>query len=206
MNRTRLTILALATWACVLAAGCYSTSAQAPYRRNIRYRRVCVIEFQNRTPYSGEAEKFSRLFGGEFGRLTSATDVVVVPKQEFSELVGREPMTEGRLPLSVLTSARERYQADAVVIGSVDSYNPYWKVSLQVSMKVIDTASGEVPYQFSDEWDSGARHVQREIKRYYERNRERDECKYGPYLFEQSGRYFMIFVANSAAAKMADRL
>ena len=78
-----------------------------------------------------------------------------------------------------LVRVRRDYLADAVIVGSLDGINPYRPPSIHLSMKLVETASGTVPFEVSDGWDAADSQVRNDIHAYYERNIGKDDCRLG---------------------------
>ncbi len=208
MNRhTRRTgMLASAGAALLLAAGCsvLMPPPQPPARLALRYGRVAIAEFRNRTQYASATEEFAAVLREKLSQRAASTDVIVIPACDLPEL--GDPFTGGRVPVSVLARIRREYLADALVIGSVDEHNPYWKPSVHLSVKVIDTGTGEVPFELSQSWDAGEQQARGAIDEYYRRNYGSDDCRFGPQLFVTSPHYFLRFVADRVADRLARTL
>ena len=196
--------LVLMVLLCAGAGGCelMQRSAAPIPPRSIPYHRVGVLQFEDRSRYSGTGDEFTNLLAQEMARLTISTDVVVIPRSALPKMSGRDPLAEGCIPLKVLTDVRERYRVQALVLGSLDDHNPYWKPFAHISVKIMDTGDAKVLCEFSDRWDAGCPRDEREIRAFYRRNRERDECRFGPDLFTISPRYFLMYVSNSVAHRM----
>ncbi|MCK4376177.1 MAG: hypothetical protein KAX19_12635 [Candidatus Brocadiae bacterium] len=203
----KATQLAVASLVGLVFAGCGAlrpAPTQPPSKVAIGFGRVAIVEFYNRTPYSRPAQQFTELLREKLTEWTVSTDVIVIPRDALPAL--GDPLVCGRIPLNVLVEIRERHLADAVIIGSVDDHNPYWKPSVHVTLKVIDTASAEFPYELSDGWEAGCREVRDEIDSYYRRNYGKDDCRFGPELFVTSPSYFLRFVADRVAQRLTAAL
>jgi hypothetical protein len=193
-----------------LLAGCHipePVAAAVPKpvpRVALRFKRVAIVEFYNRTPYTEPALQFTDALREKLAARAASTDVIVIPRSALPAL--GDPFAAGRIPLEVLVSIRERFLADAVIIGSIDQHNPYWKPSVHFTLKVIDTATAQFPYELSGEWDAAEERVRNEIDRYYSTNYGSDDCRFGPDLFVTSPSYFLKFVADRAAEKLAAAL
>ncbi|GAG22479.1 unnamed protein product, partial [marine sediment metagenome] len=74
------------------------------------------------------------------------------------------------------------------------------------SLKVLDTATGEILYEMSEGWDTARRQARDEIDSYYRRNYGKDDCRFGPNLFVIAPRYFLRFVADRVADKVTAEL
>ncbi len=208
MKRTALAGLALAV---VLAAGCRLPDLPPPKpaaprsaRVPIRFKRIAIVEFYNRTPYVEPARQFTLALQEKLSVHAAATDVIVVPRSALPEL--GDPFVAGRLPLDALVGLRERYLADAVIIGAIDEHNPYWKPSVHFTLKVIDTATAQFPCELSEGWDAAEQRVRNEIDRYYEANLGSDDCQFGPDIFVTSPSRFLRFVADRTAARLVSAL
>lgn len=206
MNKRRNIWLALAWLIIPPLAGCSHFRATRPEAYRPPYARMSVIEFNDRTNHRGVGERFSRLLTQEISWMTEGMDAVMIPAVSMPELRGRDPVAEGRLPLSVITRLRRDHAADIIIIGAVDNMHPYWKPRVSVSMIAIDARDGEIIFRMTEHWDAGAPWVRKEINRYYKANRERDECRFGPDLFTLSPNYFLLFTANNAARRMLEEL
>ena len=169
----------------------------------IAFSRLAVVEFYDRTPYTGTGEKFTEALREKLAERTTTSDVVIVPR---SALHGDDPFTTGRIPVNDLVRLRRQYMADAVVLGCVDSHNPYRPLSVHLSMKVIDTATGTVRFELADGWDAGSQRVRAEIEDYYARNYGKDDCRWGPDVFLISPLYYFRFVADRVAGGMTEKL
>ena len=196
--------------ACLLVTGCetFEMAVMRPpeppmVRRDIGYRRVAVVEFYNRTSYE-QPERFAEQLREKLAHWTPNTDVVLIRRDDLPGL--EDPFRGGRIPLGALVAARERYLADAVILGSIDEHSPYWKPSVHISLKVVDTATAAIPFQLSDGWDANRQTDRDLIDSYYRRNRDCDDCHFGPELFVTSPSYFLRFVADSVAQRIVTTL
>ena len=196
--------IALALLACAVLAGCETFPLQGepppPEPPDIAFRRVVLVEFANRSRYSGTGGAFTRLLRDELAGLVVSSDFVVVERKEL--VPGDAPLTSGRISLKSLVRARDKYLADAVIVGSIDDHNPYWRPSVQVSLKVINTATAGLDYELAQRWDAATRGFQREVNSYYKRNCTPDEYNFGSELFAISQHYFLKFVAHSLARRL----
>jgi hypothetical protein len=186
-------------------AGCQYVNPQQPAQPvAIGFRRVAIVEFFNRTAYEEPARQFAAALREKLAERTLSTDVVLIPRSALPSM--GDPFVAGRLPLEVLVQVRNKYLADAVIIGSVDQHNPYWKPSVHITLKVIDTATARFPFELSEGWDAGEARVRDEIEDYYRRNYGEDDCRFGPELFVLSPRYFLRFVADRTAERLTAAL
>jgi hypothetical protein len=188
-------------------AGCTSSSARAPSpqpRAALPYARVAVLEFADRGTYPGRAEQFTQALREKLAERTEGTDVIVVP---CAAVFGDEdPFTTGRIPVDALTRVRHDYLADALIVGSVDVINPYRPPSLQLNLKLIETAQGTVAYEVNNVWNAADSPVRAAIEAYYQRNIGKDDCRFGPDIFLLSPRYYMRFVADQVVSGITARL
>lgn len=189
-----------------LLGGCAAEpkSGAAEPRDQIRYARVAVVGFENRTPYGDAVDRFTAALRRKLAERTADTDVVIVPRAVLG--FSRDPFMSGRIPVDALVRLRKDYLADAVVVGAVESFRPYRPPSVHLSLKVVDTGRGDVAFELSDGWDAATRRVQDEIARYYDRNRGADDCRFGPDIFLISPRHYLSFIADRVARRLSSGL
>jgi hypothetical protein len=202
MRRSRLAPALL----CVLVAGCAIPQPPRPRPEKvvIPYARVAVVEFADRSPYLGVGAQFTEALREKLAERTSGTDVVVVPRAAvFGE---EDPFVSGRISVDSLMRVRHDYLADAMLVGAVDDHNPYRPPSIHLSLKVVETAQGSVPFEVADGWDADDLHVRRDVDDYYRNHIGSDDCRFGPDIFLISPRYYMRFVADQVAGSITKRL
>jgi hypothetical protein len=193
--------------ALLASAGCAAGRRQAASPRvekELPYARIAIVQFVNRTPHSGTGQTFTEALRMRLAERTRGTDVIVIPPSALS--LGEDPFVDGRVPLSALVRMRKEHLVDAVVIGAVESHDPYRPPAVHLSLKVVDTARGQVMFEMSDGWDGATRRVQDMIEGYYRSNIGRDDCRFGPNIFLISPSYYLGFVADRVADRMSREL
>jgi hypothetical protein len=170
--------------------------------QQVTYPRIAVAPMYNRSEHTQAGPRLSRSLTRKLSTAFPNSDVILLSAENMREMHGHDPLAEGTLPLKALTHCRQQYSADAVVIGAITNYHPYWNMSLGVRLKVIDTGNATVIARLSRQWDAGSPRVQKEIQQYYRQNRNSNDCRFGPDLFTVSPRYFMLFVAHSMAREI----
>ncbi len=202
-----LKVLAAVATALMLS-GCKTIRPQdagpPPVAHDIAFRRIVIVEFYNRTPYGRSAEQFAGQLREKLAEWTTSTDVQVVARSSVPDL--GDPFVSGTMPVAALVDLRRRHRADAVILGSIDDHNPYPKPWVHISLKVIDTANAETPFQMSESWNANHQAVRDEIDSYYRRNYGQDDCRFGPDLFVIAPTYFLRFVADRIAEQLATSL
>lgn len=184
-----------------LCAGC-ATSPRRAARRVIPPQRVVLVEFYNRTTYRDVGRHVTNALRQALAEKTEGTDFIVVPLQSLPQL--GDPFQGGRISLKALVTAREDYMADALVVGSVERYNPYQDLSVHLNVKLISTGRATVLAQFADTWATDSEATRRGIKEYYECHRTAPQGRFGPDLFLVSPRHFLQFVADHTAEKVLE--
>jgi hypothetical protein len=206
-TRYQRTMACVAALICLTSAGCMVPPPPKPIapqpRVALPYARVAVVEFADHSPYPGMAEQFTQALREKLVERTDCTDVIVVPREA---VVGDDdPFESGRLAVEALTRVRRDYLADAVIIGCLDGIDFNRPPSLQVSLKMVETARGTVAYEVSDVWNAAESRVRRDIQDYYQRHIGQDDCRFGPDMFLDSPRYYMRFVADQIVWGMRPR-
>ena len=181
----------------ILAQGC---STAPPVREvDAPFNRIAIVNLADQPPYEGAGGQVASLLAEELPQFDPEVDTIVLGRDELDPESGGDYIRRGAVPLEVLTHVRERYRADALLVGRVSHFEPYWEPSVGVSLKVLDTANTSLISSVTGRWDSGTKQVRDKIKRYHERNRHRDECRFGPNIFTTSPRYFLLFVSHDIA-------
>ena len=196
--------LAVALLLCLAAAGCRLMGRRAEHVPFREYRRVLVVEFFDGTRYTGTARTFTGLLRDQLTDLSADTDFITVPQEALPSL--QDAFEAGKISLKVLVEARQHHRADAIILGRLESHSPYQPPSVHISVKAIDTARAAVLYEASEGWDARDRAVKRDISAYYREYVGTDPCRFGPHIFTLSPRYFLQYVANRSAKKMAAAL
>lgn len=173
-------------------------------KQTIPFRRVALVEFYDEAGHNQAAKQLTALLRQELAEITVSSDFIVVETAEVPSL--RDPFARGSISVKSLVEIRKRYKADAVIVGSVDAYNPYWKPSVHLALKVIDTADASVRYEMSEGWDAKRDQVRRDMETYFRRDYGGDDCRFGPDLLVDSPASFLRFVANEVAYNLASSM
>jgi hypothetical protein len=207
-RRIRVAVLLRIAALCALLCGCAFEGLGPPLppleRTTIGYRRLALVEFFDRSGHPEAARQFSASLREKIEERTVGTDVVLVPGQALPSL--GDPFVDGALPVDVLVRARRDYMAGVLIIGCINSHDPYPAPSVHLSMKVIDTGTASVIYETADGWDGNHQVVRDAIDEYYRRNIRRDDCRLGPKVFLVSPSYFLRFVAATVANDLVDAI
>ncbi len=200
----RLLTFCLPVLSILFLCGCSGAGAGAGATRvgALPYRRIAVVEFYDGSQYSsyGYGGDLSRALVEKLSDRTESADFVLLPQ---AALRAREtPFVSGKLPLGILVQARKEYLADAAIVGSLNEIDPYRMPSAQISLKLVDTSTGEVLVSLSEGWDAGDGGVHKRLEDYCRRNCGSGDCKYGTDMFLNSPRYFLRFVADQVAEKV----
>jgi len=203
-GRVRCALLAALALAGLLPAGCGLFARREAHKPFRLHRRVVLVEFFDRSRYTGTGRTFTDQLRDQLAELSPDTDFVVVPQEAIRSL--EDPFETGKIGLQVLVAARKSHRADAIILGRVEGHRPYRPPSVHVSIKVVDTARAVVLYEASAGWDARSRAVQRDIQSYYREYAGTDRVRFGPNIFTISPRYFLQYAANRAARRMAEAL
>jgi hypothetical protein len=130
-------------------------------------QRVLVLPFSNRTEYKHQAKLVEETFARELaGR--GHFEVVMIPEED-TEFVGTiEPHTTGRFPLTLLIELGQYYKTDAVLLGSLRSYDPYVRPKIALKADLISVLDGAVLRSVNGVLDTEDEMVARDVENYYE--------------------------------------
>jgi hypothetical protein len=155
-----------------------------------------MVEFADHPPYSGTGARFSRLLKEKMSGSTDGIDTVIVRPGEVGINRSDRMLGRGRISLKTLELARQRFGGGSIMIGEITDYDPYSGPSVGVQFKIFSTSDASLLTSVSDRWNAASPEVLKAVRRFYRRNRGRDECRFGPNMFLTSPRYFLVFVAD----------
>lgn len=190
------TVLCLAL---LFATGCLSGLNTAPKRVSPGYDRLLIVEFADQVPYRGVGTQFASILGDTTSDMTGTVDAIVVGKSDLGMDSPSTILNRGRMPLDLLKKARDRFDADALLIGEMTSFDPYSDPAVSTRGKLFDVGNGVVIDEFSNRWDATDEDVKDAVQEYYDANRGRDSMEFGPNVYLTSPRYFLHFVAHQIA-------
>ena len=181
----------------VTLLGCFSGRVRRPSSApSVPHGRMVIVEFADHPPYSGTGMRFSRVLKEKISESTDQTDVVIVDPGDIAMRRSDRTLQRGRIALKTLEITRRRFGGDTLLIGEITHYDPYSGPSVGIHLKAFSTANAEMLESLSERWNSASPALRKPIRRYYQRNRARDECRFGPNMFLTSPRYFLLFVAD----------
>ncbi len=190
--------------AVVLCGGCATGEGMPePADHMGGYRRVTVLEFYYDAPHEDFGVGFGKLLADRLSTYTDNVDVNTVAPTEVRMKSGR-PLDRGSVPVGFLTEMRRTFQSDAVILGRIDSFNPYYfDLSIGVSAKAVDTDDGSVIFSISRTWNAGELKRMGDMKSYYTESYGPDDIQYyGPDLMVISPSFFSRYIADRLARKI----
>ena len=186
------------------AGGCARTDhLPTPADHMGKFQRVIVVEFYYDAPHEEFEPGFGKLLADRLADYTSGVDISRVASAELRGDFD-SPLERGTVPLGFLTEMRERYMAEAVIIGRVDSFSPYYhNMALGMSIKALDTEDGTVFFSTSRTWKAGELDRRGDLRDYYERSYGDENVEYyGPDLLLISPSSFAEYIADRVARKL----
>jgi hypothetical protein len=125
-------------------------------------RRVVLLPLFNETPHR-DAEELIRQALAE--QLRSAGPFEVVTPDQL-QLRGFPPLCRSLADVDerLLLEARERFQADAVLIGSLRHYHPYWPPRIGVTLHLVETTEAMTVASVDGMWDAANESVAKQAR------------------------------------------
>jgi hypothetical protein len=138
---------------------------QATELTTFHVRRVVMLPLDNMTAYESVGHEFSKLLAEEL-RTKGAFDLITI---------GRAGIPNGALKLArdglfddqLLAMIGRKYHADAVIVGRISHFHPYWPPSLSVSLHCVDARDGTVLASVDGNWDARNEYVSHQAERFY---------------------------------------
>ena len=120
------------------------------------------------------------------------------------------PSTWGRagnraFSLKELAEMRRAFGCDAVLIGAVNSFQPYPHMGTGLYLRLVDLRGGQLLWAVDHTWDSGNRQTQRRIEAFFDRCQDTGDNPLEWRVALVSSRAFQGFVAQEVAETLPDR-
>jgi len=113
---------------------------------------------------------------------------------------------KGVFNVDAVQEARKKFQADAIVFGTITHYYPVEPAAMGVRLQMISAETGVVLWSADAAFDSSQRAVSDAVKRYYKENYAKDYSLYGWKVVLVSTRRYADFVSHEMVRTLADRL
>lgn len=110
-----------------------------------------------------------------------------------------------QLSIEQFAAIRKTLNCDAVIIGSVTSYEPYPYLSIGLRLKLIDLSDGSLLWAVEQIWDSNDKKTEKRIKDYYSKGRIIGPDSLRTNIGTISSRKFIKFVADQTADTMTEK-
>ncbi|CAG0939741.1 hypothetical protein BROC_00775 [Candidatus Brocadiaceae bacterium] len=186
-----------------VAVGCASVPPQ--YSSSLNYnktgefqktqiRRVLLLPFEYDVDRDAIIEEVTEAFAVEL-RKTGSFEVVVFNENKTTRTPERDIWVKGAIDLNTILTLKKRYDADAIVFGSITHYRPYEPMLLGVKVGMISTDTGTVVWSADGVFDSNENEVAELVKHYFESTHQKSAL-YGWKLILLSMRRYSQFVAN----------
>lgn len=127
-------------------------------------------------------------------------EVVRVSRDELSSILGREEISSTEtFPAEALTTLRQRFAPDALLLTDITAYRPYRPLAMGVRARLVDAQTMKELWAIDTTLDSAHEDVARAALAH------RGGADVHPGLVLQSPRTFAAFVAQQAFATLAPR-
>ena len=169
------------------------------YKYNIR--RVIVIPFAYESDREEVVKEVTESITMELQK-TGEFDVVLPYENIGSFLEGRQVWDKGSIRGEILTEARRRFGADAVIWGAITNYKPYKPLVLGLKLGMISTDTGSLLWNFDGVFDSNETKVTNMVKSYFEKSSQQGQSIYGWEIMLLSMGQYTRFVANQVISTL----
>ncbi len=121
----------------------------------IAIRRVVVLPlYYDEQTTAGAVPDMDLAFNAELGK-TSLFELVPLSRAELQAEFGKPQFSSvENLPADLLARLRVEYGADGVLFTDITHYFPYHPITIGVRMKLVDTVSGQIHWDFDHLFDS----------------------------------------------------
>ena len=164
--------------------------------------RVALLELDNQTTRAELSETFTQTLADGLGKrhLFSIQKVMQSDPAWQTHRLGNMQSHS----LSDLASARQALGVDAVMFGTLHRYMSFPHLQIGLTLRMVDTRSGQLLWAFEDVWDSSDKAVERRMQKYF---REHLRTGYEPMNWQiliTSPRAFEQFAAYEIAQTLPE--
>ena len=168
-------MMTLTIMAAMLSSGCKSIIDTLPPRTNHYYinpranmatvGRVALLELDNLSTRQELAETFTQTLADELGKRSLFSIRKVMRSDTVWQTLKLDNMKSHTL--DDLAAARQALSADAVLFGTIQRYMSFPHLQISLTLKLVDTRSGQLLWAFEDVWDSGDKAVEKRMQKYF---------------------------------------
>jgi hypothetical protein len=171
------------------------------HKSNIR--RVIIIPFAYESDREEVVREVTESIALELQK-TGEFDVVFPHENIGLFLEGRHLWNKGSINGEILTEARRRFSADAIISGAITHYKFYKPLVLGLKLGMINTDTGALLWSFDGVFDSNETKVTEMAKRYFEQSSQKGQSIFGWEITLLSMRKYTQFVANQVVSTLKD--
>jgi hypothetical protein len=157
---------------------------------------ICLVELQNNTAYPQISRDVTEALYQTLQKKNLPGLTVLRRDDSAWQNIPLSP--DSPYTLEELLETRRMLGSDAVMIGTVTSYNPYPHMSMGLHLKLIDLRDGLVAWSAEQVWDTADKATQQRIKKYFDRQLRHGFAPLDEQLATISSINFLRFVTYDA--------
>lgn len=204
-SATALLVSFLTAWAC---AGCGPGPAESrigyylPRPRDLaRVKRAVLVELVYEGQYPGlEWEMTQALAKAIQGRNLFRVEVVRGDGPELRELSHR---AQGCKTLKDLGDLRKAFKCDAVLVGSIQHFQPHPHMQIGLYLQLLDLRRGRLVWGLEHTWDTADRATETRIRKFFDSEIAKDRGPLDWRLAAVSPTVFRKYVAHEVAGTLS---
>ena len=156
-------------------------------------RRLVILPFENRTRNSRAAE----LLREQLVQQIQGCGIfeVVDVSRFYDPSCSPEPITRGQYPFELLAELYRRFNADAVMFGSINQQSSYWPLSLGATIHLVDTRDALVLSTVDGDWSVADEQTYQDYDEFLQNLRDHPAAQ-DPRLLHSSPKFFSSYVAR----------
>ncbi|MFC1809248.1 hypothetical protein ACFL3D_03920 [Candidatus Omnitrophota bacterium] len=187
---------------CLFFASCaYQAEPLFKEKRTLYYyniENIAVLPFIDYTNTQGVSREVTEIFTEELARFNESGVVHATAMLNYLH-TNKIVITEHNIREVGLQIGRV-FNVDAVVIGAVTEYDPYFPPKLGLSIEVLTVSDSETIFTTSETYDASFNFVREEIKRFAGTKKVKDSV-YGDELIMQKMDLYIEFVSYDIIRK-----
>jgi hypothetical protein len=112
------------------------------------------------------------------------------------------PDSSSGLTLDQIAQLHKELDCDAILMGSITTYQPYPHMRMGLQLKLVDLRSGQLVWAIDQVWDTSEARLEERLKKFFSTHMRKDYEPLGWRLALTSPRAFEKFVAWDAASTL----
>lgn len=205
INLLVLLIFAIAITGCKNICKLSTEKTASTYYINPNYKpgdvgRVVFVELANQTPYPEISRDISEGFFKEMQQRQLFTITFVKLADPVYKTLQLD--VQGMYTLEQLAQVHKSLGCDAILLGTVNGYQPFPHMSMGLQLRLVDLETGQLIWAMDEAWDAADQSTKKRIKEFYKTQSDSGSKDIGEQIVTLSPLMFVKFIAHEVTSTM----